>query len=301
MAPETPHPLDLTRPPDGKTPWGQARRLAFIDFRLQFEGQVNRKDLRAFFGISAQQASSDLSAYAALAPNLLRYDSTAKRFVPGNAFTPQFGGDDAALYLNDLLAVSAAVISRDESFIGWLPDHGIVPTLKRPMPAPLLATVLSAVRRQHCMQILYQSMSRETPTLRDISPHALGHDGFRWHVRAYCHKRQDFADFVFGRMLDTQPSSAAWVDGADDEQWHATVWLDLVPNPDLSTAQRAAIALDYGMVNGHTRVCTRQALLFYTLKRLGLNKHGESEGREQHIELANRSELSHYLRGKSSK
>jgi hypothetical protein len=295
MISEPPPPLELTSPPDGKTPWGQVRRLAFIDFRLQFEGQVNRKDLRAFFGISAQQASSDLSAYSALATNLLRYDSTAKHFVPGIGFQPQFGSDDAASYLNDLLALGAGVISPDESFIGELPDYGVVPTLKRPMPAPLLALVLSAIRKQRSLRIRYQSMSREEPSVRDISPHALGHDGFRWHVRAYCHKRKDFADFVFGRLLETQQSAAAWVDGALDTQWHTTVWLDLIPHPALSPAQRAAIALDYGMLNGHTRVNTRQALLFYALKRFGLNRRGEAEVRTQHIELANRSELLQYL------
>src|SRR3546814_13161726 len=56
---DTPHPLELTPPPDGKTRWGQERRLAFIDFRLQFERRLNRKDLRDFFGISAHQARSE--------------------------------------------------------------------------------------------------------------------------------------------------------------------------------------------------------------------------------------------------
>ena len=288
-------PFELTRPPDGKTPWGQVRRLALIDFRLQYEGQVYRKDLKEFFDISVQQASLDLAAYAALAPNQMRYDATIRRFVPGIGFKPLYGGEDAASYLNDLLALSSEVISRDESFIGTMPDYGIVPTLKRPLPASLLATVLLAIRKQRSLQIRYQSMSREEPSVRDISPHALGHDGFRWHVRAYCHKRQDFADFVFGRMLETQASIADWVDATADTQWHTTVWLDLKPHPELSPAQRAAIALDYGMVNGHTRVKTRQALLFYALKRFGLNKRGEAEARTQHIELANRSELAQYL------
>ncbi len=294
MSSDTPK-LEFSRPSDGKTPWGQVRRLAFIDFRLQYEGEVYRKDLKDFFGISVQQASLDLAAYSALAPNQIRYDATIRRFVPDIGFKPLYGGDDAASFLNDLLALSNEVISRDESFIGWAPDYGIVPTLKRPLPASQLATVLLAIRKQRSLQIRYQSMSREEPSLRDISPHALGHDGFRWHVRAFCHKRQDFADFVFGRMLDTQPSVADWVDGADDRQWHRTVWLDLKPHSELSAAQRAAIALDYGMVNGHTRVKTRQALLFYALKRFGLNKRGEAEARTQHIELANRAEVSQYL------
>jgi hypothetical protein len=292
---ETPPPLALTPPPDGKTRWGQERRLAFIDFRLQFERRLNRKDLRDFFGISAQQASLDLAAYAGLAPDLLRYDAKAKVYVPGEAFQPHYGCEDAGLYLKDILALGTDIIRRDASFIGWLPEFGIVPTLKRPLAASQLAEVLAAMRERRCLQISYQSMSRNEPSVRDISPHALGHDGFRWHVRAYCHKRGGFADFVFGRMLHTAQSAAAWVGGSRDTQWHTDVHLDLIPNPALSPAQRAAIALDYGMVDGHTRVSTREALLFYTLKRLGLNKRGDLEGTEQHIVLANKTELAPYL------
>jgi hypothetical protein len=150
---ETPPPLELTPPPDGKTRWGQERRLAFIDFRLQFERRLNRKDLRDFFGISAQQASLDLAAYAGLAPNLLRYDAKAKVYVPGEAFQPHYGCEDAGLYLKDILALGTDIIRRDASFIGWLPEFGIVPTLKRPLAASLLAEVLAAMRERRCLQL----------------------------------------------------------------------------------------------------------------------------------------------------
>ena len=38
--------------------WGTERRLEFIDFRLYWEGRVNRADLTREFGISVPQASS---------------------------------------------------------------------------------------------------------------------------------------------------------------------------------------------------------------------------------------------------
>ena len=43
--------------------WGQERRLEFIDFRLYWEGRINRSDLIDFFGISVPQASLDLAKY----------------------------------------------------------------------------------------------------------------------------------------------------------------------------------------------------------------------------------------------
>ena len=48
--------------------WGVERRLEFIEFRLFWEGYVNRGDLIDVFGISVQQASTDLNRYLGLAP-----------------------------------------------------------------------------------------------------------------------------------------------------------------------------------------------------------------------------------------
>lgn len=296
MFPEYDPPIhNLPQSHDAKTRWGQERRLAFIDFRLQFEGKLNRGDLSQFFGISIPQASQDLARYAALAPENLRYDTRGKVFVRGESFCPRYGSNDAGAYLKDILALENGIIRPDTSFIGSVPPYGIVPTLKRPMAAMLLATVLAAIRERHPIQINYQSISNEHPTSRIISPHALGHDGFRWHIRAFCHRRKAFTDFVFGRILDIKLSDLAWVDAENDLAWHRHVTLELAPNPKLSSAQQAGIALDYGMDDGHLRVESRQALLFYTLRRLGLNRKGDAEGSEQHIVLTNKDEVAPYL------
>ena len=45
-----------------KSRWSVGQRLEFIDFRLFWEGHVNRGDLVSFFGVSVPQASSDLGA-----------------------------------------------------------------------------------------------------------------------------------------------------------------------------------------------------------------------------------------------
>jgi hypothetical protein len=49
-----------------------------------------------------------------------------------------------------------------------------------------------------------------------------------------------------------------------DEAWHTEVVLEIGPHPELSDNQRRAIEMDYGMEAG-------RALLFYALKRLGLD------------------------------
>ncbi|WP_348525014.1 hypothetical protein [Pararhodobacter sp. SW119] len=41
--------------------WGIEQRLEFIEFRLFWEGHVNRSDLMDQFGVSVNQASTDLN------------------------------------------------------------------------------------------------------------------------------------------------------------------------------------------------------------------------------------------------
>lgn len=67
----------------------------------------------------------------------------------------------------------------------------------------VLRMILAAVRDQASVEVLYQSMNeqRPEPLWRRISPHAFGSDGFRWHVRAFCHIDNRFKDFLLSRAL----------------------------------------------------------------------------------------------------
>ena len=47
--------------------------------------------------------------------------------------------------------------------------------------------------------------------------------------------------------------------------------LEFGPHPDLSETQKKVIALDYGMRGGKAKIRVRKALLYYALKRLGLD------------------------------
>jgi len=44
--------------PQTGSKWNLERRLQFIDFRLRWEGRLNRRDLIDYFAVSMPQASS---------------------------------------------------------------------------------------------------------------------------------------------------------------------------------------------------------------------------------------------------
>jgi predicted DNA-binding transcriptional regulator YafY len=138
-------------------------------------------------------------------------------------------------------------------------------------------------------------MTSPDPKERELSPHALGHDGFRWHVRAYCHSRKEFRDFLIARMVVVALGGASDVNPSGDQPWHTVVRLVLAPNPKLSLPRRRVIELDYGMHDGQAVLECRQALLFYVLKQLGFEDQASKPAEAQQVVLLNEEEVRQFL------
>lgn len=251
--------------------WGVERRLEFIEFRLFWEGYVNRGDLIDLFGISVQQASTDPNRYLGLAPENMAYDKSAKAYVCGSDFAPLFLKPNASRYLTQLGSVADGILDRADALIGSLPEFDAAPTPVRGVDDKTLRMVVAAIRRAEAVQIKYQSLSRPEPRWRWIAPHAIGFDGFRWHARAFCEVDQVFKDFVLSRITDTRGTRPRSCDPADDTDWHEHVVLEIGPHPEMSETQQKVIALDYGMRAGKAKLKVRCAFLYYALKRLGLD------------------------------
>lgn len=275
--------------------WSQDRRLEFIDFRLRWDGRLNRGDLTDFFGISVPQASLDIAKYMELAPGNLTYDRSSRTYVASTSFSPLFPASDAERYLNELLAKCSGLNAEQNSFLAWAPPVATVPSPGRTLRADVLVGLLRAIREGCAIHVLYQSMTSPGPTARTLTPHALAHDGFRWHVRAYCHVRKAFRDFVIARILEISGFDKAEVKSDGDKEWHTIVPLVLVPHPKLSEAHKRAVELDFGMRDGQVEFQCRQAFLFYALRHLRLDLHGHVKPEAQQIALKNRTAVEAFM------
>lgn len=282
----------LIKPDKPKTSWGQERRLQFIDFRLRWEGRLNRKDLIEHFGVSVPQASLDIAKYLEMAPNNLAYDPSSKSYHSKESFRPVFLQSSAGRYLVELLATKTGLLERGGSFIGAGIEVDMAPAPTRAIDDETVVSIVRAIKARRAILVRYQSMS-SSDMERVLSPIALGHDGFRWHVRAYCHRRNEFCDFVLTRISNVRDEGAATTFIEEDAEWNTLVPLILIPHPDLPEEKRAAIAYDYGMVNGEVALPCRQAFLFYTLKHLGLAVNEDPVA--THIYLKNRTDVQPYL------
>jgi hypothetical protein len=275
--------------------WGLDRRLQFIDFRLRWEGRLNRTDLIEHFSISMPQASLDIARYLELAPGNLEYDRRSRTYVAGESFEPLFPRSSARRYLAELHAKTTGLLEQGASFIDHAPVVDIAPSPWRVVSDEVVHALVRAIQDKAAVEVLYQSMTSVDASIRKISPHALGFDGFRWHVRAYCHKRGRFSDFVLARILDLKGAGPSSVDPGTDDFWHAILTLHLVPHPGLSAEKKRVIELDYCMEDGQVALECRQAFLYYTLRRLGLHIETPSDPAAQQISLRNRTELQPYI------
>jgi hypothetical protein len=275
----------------GAVKWSQERRLLFIDFRLQWEGRINRRDVTEFFKISVPQASADIARYAELAPQNLEYDTSSRTYIATPGFTPYFESTGPRQYLSQLLALERNILASDQVFLAFRPPTASVPLPSRTIEPSTLALMLRAIAERGMLQIRYQSITREEDQTRFISPHAFGYDGVRWHVRAYCHLREGFRDFVFGRILSAAKPTASTIDPAGDHEWHRLVDLVLVPDEALTPKQRHGVEIDYGMKNGKATVTCRQAMLFYALRTLNFELNGSPRKGERQLVIANLAEI----------
>ena len=70
------------------------------------------------------------------------------------------------------------------------------------------------------------------------------------------------------------------------------VQLEIGPHPALSQNQKRVIELDYGMQNGRVVIPVRRALLYYALKRLGLDTDPAArKPQDQQIILLNTNDV----------
>ncbi|NOU44608.1 MAG: WYL domain-containing protein [Methyloglobulus sp.] len=264
--------------------WGALQRLQFIEFRLLWEGHVNRSDLIGAFGISVPQSTLDFREYLERAPGNMDYDKRRKFYFPTSTFKPKFISASAEGYLAQLAALGTSGEKQGHlALIGDTPSFDILPAMERRVDVDTLQKLLKATRGKLSLEINYQSLSSESPGWRRISPHALVSDGMRWHVRAYCHTKKQFRDFVLGRIINIRNEQPSEISQADDEEWNKMAGVSIAPNPELSADQQKIIERDYTMKQGKAVIKVRKALLFYLKHQLNIDEGGERPPAAQQV------------------
>lgn len=240
-----------------------------MEWKLFWEGRLNRRDLETTFDISTPQASVDLRNYRDIAGDNIVYDSTEKGFLPSANMRPQFLRVSANRLLLQLRALLTGALQREDVWFRDLPPVDMAPEIVRHVDETLLRSILKAIRQRQALAIRYQSLS--SSRWRRIAPHALAFDGYRWHARAWCCEREDFRDFVLTRIDEVGPLEPAAYEVEDDVEWSRMITLELCAHARLDPEKRRAIELDYHMTDGCREIEVRLSMAYYFIRRMNLD------------------------------
>lgn len=246
---------DLTQP--------QRDRLAFVELRVRFIGEIRRQDLVTRFGIQSAAATRDLAVYKDLSSGNIDYDSKAKSYVLRDNFRPlfDFAPERVVSWLTRGFGDGEPVRLRT-----WVASE--VPSRLTHPDLDVLAAVTRAIHQQCPLAVEYYSISSGR-TDREIVPFALIDTGLRWHVRAFDRKTQEFRDFVITRIKNPRVLRSSPVAAHEfndqDIQWNRIVELELVPHPDQPRPE--ITEMDYSMREGRLKMKLRAAVAGYILRK----------------------------------
>ncbi len=244
----------------------QQQRLAFIDFCLQYFGQMARADLVQHFNTGLASGTRDFTLYKELAPNNLILKHQTKLYYRSDKFIPLFEHDPQTI-LTSLCrgfgdGFTAKIKASETCFDAIRLIHPNSDTI---------ATLMRAIQHQQVINCQYVSLSSGA-SHRELIPHAIVNNGHRWHIRAFDRKSNGFRDFVCTRFLNinisinetTKPVQSHELSAADIA-WMTILPIILKPHPQLN--HPLAIELDYNMSNGKVALEVRAALVGYLLQQ----------------------------------
>lgn len=241
----------------------QRDRLAYIELKLWFVGELRRHDLATRFGVKTAAATRDFGLYKSLAPGNIEYDGHAKSYVIGPAFSPlfDFSAQRVLAWLADGFGDGEPVCSQT----GVTCD---IPSRLGQPALDTLAHVTRAISRRCPLKLTYYSIENGRSE-RVIVPFALLDNGLRWHVRAFDRQSGEFRDFVITRIEQPELLTGEAVHAAEradqDIQWARIVELELVPHPNQPRPE--ITCMDYGLVDGVLRLKLRAATAGYVLRK----------------------------------
>lgn len=266
----------------------QKKRLAHIDFRVNYLGSIGRNDLINRYDIKAAAATRDIAEYKELAPDNLCYNGVSKRYERSENFKPLF-----EFTSNQVLTALSQGFGED--FVGIQKQFVFCESpaqLQKPS-IQVLSELSRAIHKKCIVKINYRSIGSGI-TSREIVPFVIVNNGLRWHVRAYDRKRSSFIDFVLTRISEPKIISGDIKDHESrdaDIQWNRIVELEMTAHPRLPYPE--TIEFDYGMKEGCLKVNIRSAIAGYLLRlwNVDCSKDHHLTGDEIHLWLRNSAAL----------
>lgn len=244
--------------------WAARERLRRVEFLLWWRGWIGRQDLVEVFGISPAQASGDLQRYAGINAGAMIYQTSRKRYEAVE-------GMMCVLHEPAFEEAVRVFLGGNGGRAGWSDEAisearlAVIALPKRRIDVGIARRILMALLEKRSVRVRYVSVNSATDEWRELVPGGLGWDGRRWHLRAWCMTRQDWRDFVLGRMVAVEWPGAVSGELPDDTDWLTFDTVKLRINPELSGEQREALRMDYDLAGETLEIRVRRSMAPYLL------------------------------------
>jgi len=243
----------------------QAYRYDVLRALLMWEGRLNNARLREVLDTGVTRTSQLIRAFREDHPAWMEWNTVTRSYhATPAAYRSSFDASAMLARYLSLVGLPHAISGPPQRQGLWnaFPDISV--------PAPQTFALLSeAIETSRRIQMDYRSMSNPKPHKREISPHSLVRAGRRWHVRGFCTGRQEFRDYVLGRIEDIKVlEKESERSSVDDKAWNTVLDVRIIAHPALSIDQQDMVRLEY-FSNTSARVerC-RAALLSYFIQDL---------------------------------
>jgi predicted DNA-binding transcriptional regulator YafY len=246
-------------------------RLRAIELLLLWEGSLTSARLRSLFPVHATQASRDIAAYRAIAPDNIAKTWGAKAYEPGPFAKAVLTDGRFAEYAQ---LIGAAGPLRASTVV---PLETMSP-LHMDIEAACFRVLHRAVADRMGVTIRYASMTNPNPHARSVVPHAFIRAGTRWHMRAWCALRSDYRDFNLARIGGALPAPDLPLPPKPDIAWTTPVELRMVPHQALSKAQATIVRNEFCGGASAIRVDSTEALVRYALLAYPVTSMPERDG-----------------------
>lgn len=260
-------------------------RLAYILYKVYWEGEISRKDLIDKFNITAIQASKNFAELKASYPEAVEYNSSLRRYVPGNRIEEHLPSKNFHNYLIQNDATHSHTVS-------VFPNKPI-------MPVNLYRVARKAIHSNYAIRFKYHSLKSSSKKIRTVYPNSLVNSGYRWHIRGWEEDSGLFKDFNLSRIdvneIELIKITNSKSEVKHDQAWNNEVEVILIPNPSLSQDQRGIISMDFNMNNGELSVYCKEALLLYTLNSYLVTDFNEKPQKTQLLAIGNLGSISKLL------
>ena len=259
-------------------------RFAYIEHMLRWYGGVTARQIGEVFGIERVNAQRVIARYRKVFSGAIRYDSSLKKQVADNWFDTHFIKATPRRFLDHLRGQRYVRLYRETGDREEISDHDTDSLAPLNLKDEIVSVIVQALSEERVLKISYHSINRVSDRL--ISPNQIVYTNHRFHLRAFCHQKQEYQDFVLGRVLlaslypkPTIPEmemgqAIEWISGSSDKSWNQIIDLIYQINPEIPVNAKGALRLNYNVDSeDHLIISCREAFRYYIVDQFKMIDH----------------------------